>query len=101
MKFNRELKYVLREDKLEDFYDDLIMLEDWIPFVITSNLPQNVFFKLGKNVKNRKVYSDRILQHKLSNGQSGLSLDEVLENEIHVFLEKYPKFEPLFLVRCR
>ena len=74
------------------------MLEDWIPFVITSNLPQDVFFKLGKNVGNKKEYSDRLLQHKLSNGQSGMSLDEVLENEISDFLKKYPKFEPLFLI---
>ena len=98
LKFNREIKYTLQEDKLKDFYNDLIMLEDWIPFVITSNLPQDVFFKLGKNVNDRKTYSDRLLQHKLDNRQSGLSLNEVLENEICIFLEKYPKFEPLFSI---
>ncbi|MBR1611635.1 MAG: heat-shock protein [Methanobrevibacter sp.] len=98
LKFNRQLKYSLCEDKLKDFHEDLIMLDDWIPFVITSNLPQDVFFKLGKDVKNKKIYSDRLLQHKLDNGQSGLSLDEVLENEIRVFLDKYPKFKPLFSV---
>ena len=74
------------------------MLDDWIPFVITSNLPQDVFFKLGKQVENKKEYSNRLLQHKLENGQSGLSLDEVLENEISIFLDKYPRFEPLFLI---
>lgn len=73
-------------------------MDDWIPFVITSNLPQDVFFKLGKDVKNKEEYSNRLLQHKLDNGQSGLSLDEVLEREISDFLEKYPKFEPLFSV---
>lgn len=98
MKFRRDLRYTLCEDKLEDFHDDLIMLDDWIPFVITSNLPQDVFFKLGKDVKNKEEYSNRLLQHKLDNGQSGLSLDEVLEREISDFLEKYPKFEPLFSV---
>ena len=98
MKFRRELKYTLCEDKLKDFYDDLIMLDDWIPFVITSNLPPHVFFKLGKDVENRAEYSNRLLQHKLDNGQCGLSLDEALEKEIGVFLEKYPKFEPLFLI---
>ena len=97
MNFKRELKYTLQEDKLKDFYNDLIMLEDWIPFVITSNLPQDIFFKLGKNVKDSKIYS-RLLQHKLDNGQSGLSLNEVLENEISTFLQKYPKFEPLFSI---
>lgn len=45
-----------------------------------------------------KRHSDRLLKHKIENGQSGLSLDEVFESEIHIFLEKYPKFEPLFLV---
>ena len=98
MKFRRDLRYTLCEDKLEDFHGDLIMLDDWIPFVITSNLPQDVFFKLGKDVENKEEYSNRLLQHKLDNGQSGLSLDEVLEREISDFLEKYPKFEPLFSV---
>ena len=98
MKFRRDLKYTLREDKLDNFHDDLIMLDDWIPFVITSNLPQDVFFKLGKDVENKEEYSNRLLQHKLDNGHSGLSLDEVLEREITDFLEKYPKFEPLFYV---
>ena len=98
MKFNTELKNTLCEDKLEYFYDDLIMLEDWIPFVITSNLPQDIFFKLGKNVENRKEYSNRLLQHKIANGRSGLSLNEALEKEIDIFLEKYPKFQPLFFV---
>lgn len=85
LKFNRKIKYNLWEDKLKDFHEDLILLDDWIPFVITSNLPQDVFFKLGKSAKNKKEYSNRLLQHKLDNGQSGLSLDEVLENEITVF----------------
>ncbi len=98
MQFKRNLKYSLCEDKLEDYYPDLIMLDDWIPFVITSNLPNEVLFDLGKHVKNKKTYSDRLLRHKIENGQSGLGLDELLENEIHVFLEKYPKFEPLFLI---
>lgn len=43
MKFNRNLKYNLCEDKLQEFYEDLINLDDWIPFVITSNLPQDIF----------------------------------------------------------
>ena len=94
MQFKRNLKYSLCEDKLEDFYSDLIMLDDWIPFVIRSNLPNEILF----NVENKKAYSDRLLKHKIENGQSGLSLDELLEREIHIFLEKYPKFEPLFLV---
>ena len=98
IKFRRDLRYTLCEAKLEDFHDDLIMLDEWIPFVITSNLPQDVFFKLGKDVENKEEYSNRLLQHKLDNGQSGLSLDEVLEREISDFLEKYPKFEPLFSV---
>ena len=54
MKFRRDLRYTLCEDKLEDFHDDLIMLDDWIPFIITSNLPQDVFFKLGKMLKTKK-----------------------------------------------
>ena len=98
MNFKRQLKYTLCEEKLEEYYDDLIMLDDWIPFIITSNLPQDVFFKLGKNVENKKEYSNRLLQHKLENGQSGLSLDEFLEKEISIFLEKYPQFEPLFFI---
>ncbi len=98
MNFKRQLKYTLCEEKLEEYYDDLIMLDDWIPFIITSNLPQDVFFKLGKNVENKKEYSNRLLQHKLENGQSGLSLDEFFEKEISIFLEKYPQFEPLFLI---
>lgn len=73
IKFRRDLRYTLCEDKLEDFHDDLIMLDDWIPFVITSNLSQDVFFKLGKDVENKEEYSNRLLQHKLDNGQSGLS----------------------------
>lgn len=98
MKFNRNLKYNLCEDKLQEFYEDLINLDDWIPFVITSNLPQDIFFKLGKNVKNKQEYNNRLLKHKISNGKSGLGLDESLENEISIFLKKYPKFEPLFSI---
>ncbi|MDO5814645.1 MAG: heat-shock protein [Methanobrevibacter sp.] len=96
MEFRRDLKYSLREDKLKDFYHDLIILDDWIPFVITSNLPNEVFFELGKHVKNKKIYSDRLLKHKIENGRSGLSLDEVLESEISVFLEKYPNLNLYF-----
>ena len=98
MKFKRNLKYNLLEDKLPYFHEDLIMLEDWIPFVIASNLPQEIFFKLGKNVSDKRKYSDRLLKHKLENNRCGLSLDEALENEISLFLEKYPKFHPLFSV---
>ncbi|MBQ9161223.1 MAG: heat-shock protein [Methanobrevibacter sp.] len=98
MNFNRKLKYTLCEDKLESFYEDLINLDDWIPFLITSNLPQDVFFKLGKNIENKQEYNNRLLKHKIENGKSGLSLDESLEREISVFLDKYPKFQPLFSV---
>ena len=79
-------------------YEDLINLDDWIPFLITSNLPQEVFFKLGKNIENKEEYNNRLLRHKIENGKSGLSLDESLENEVSIFLEKYPKFQPLFSV---
>ena len=48
-----EQKYEINKTVLKEFYEELMALEDWIPFEIKSSLPLEISMKLGSKVKNK------------------------------------------------
>ncbi|MDO5824352.1 heat-shock protein [Methanobrevibacter sp.] len=90
-----EQKYEIDSQKLEEFYDDLISLEDWIPFEIKSSLPIEIAIKIGSKVKNKDLWWDRLMKHQRAN--YGEDYYDYINWEIETFLRKYPYFKPIFI----
>lgn len=92
--FDKKLKYEVDTDKLDDHYEDLLYLEDWIPFEILSYLSRERAFKIirGEKVKNKSLWKERIKEHQLvSLGKDCINL------EVESFIRKYPEFKEIFI----
>ncbi len=90
------MPYEVDVDKLKKHYDELIRLEDWIPEDIEMWLPAEVSLKLGSKVRNKDLWWDRIMRHKVFSETSKMSGPALLELEDERFMEKYPQFAYLF-----
>lgn len=63
-------KYKVNKNELKKYFQDLIELEDWIPYIIRMELPKGYSLKLGKNATNKDLLSKRLLEHKIENSRS-------------------------------
>ena len=90
------MSYMVDGEKLKKHYDELIRLEDWIPFHIIMKLPIDVGIKLGSKVRNKNRYENRMYRHKVHNETSSLDGPDLLKWEDERFMEKYPQFAYLF-----
>lgn len=88
--------YKVNKKVLETFYEELIRLEDWVPFIIVMNLPGYIEDQLGTKVNNKKRWWKRIMKHKVEQETSNKGFQEGLNDEVDVFLNKYPKFRSIF-----
>jgi hypothetical protein len=91
-------KYDIDKERLKYYYDELISLEDWIPFHIDMYLPVEVSLKLGSKAKNKNLRAERLWKHKIHNETYDWnSLYDIYNWEDDRFIEKYPMFTPLFI----
>ncbi|MDO5849759.1 MAG: heat-shock protein [Methanobacteriaceae archaeon] len=88
--------YKVNKNILENFWNDLIKLEDWIPFIIVMNLPGHIEDQLGSKVKNKKRWWKRIMEHKVESETSNKGFQEGLNDEVEEFLKKYPNYKMIF-----
>lgn len=51
-------KYKVNKNELKKYFQDLIELEDWIPYIIRMELPKGYSLKLGKNATNKDLLSN-------------------------------------------
>jgi len=92
-------KYELNKEKISDFIEDFINLDDWIPFYVTINLPPGVCFDQMQNAKDKSLLSDKYYNHSSVRDEFNRNhkyIEETLDWEIEEFLNKYPNFKPLF-----
>lgn len=93
-------KYELNKDKIPEFIDDLINLDDWFPFVIAIN-HSTLYYDWMQNAKDRSALSKKQYDHVAIREEYQFNheyIEEVDDWEIEEFLNKYPKFKPLFKV---
>ena len=88
--------YKVNKNELKKYFQDLIELEDWIPYIIRMELPKGYSLKLGKNATNKDLLSKRLLEHKIENSRSTMNGPELMDYEIDIFIRKYPYFTSLF-----
>ena len=89
-------KYKVNKNELKKYFQDLIELEDWIPYIIRMELPKGYSLKLGKNATNKDLLSKRLLEHKLENSRSTMNGHKLMDYEIDIFIRKYSYFTSLF-----
>ncbi|WP_303247729.1 hypothetical protein [uncultured Methanobrevibacter sp.] len=94
---DKSLKYEINPDKLDEYFEDLLLLEDWIPFEIIRCLPRERAFKFtrGEKVKNKQLWKERIKEHEIAN--LGLDAVDHYNGEIETFIRKYPGFKSIFV----
>lgn len=96
-------KYDVDKELLPEYYDELIELEDWIPIIVKLVLPTEICLKLGSKVKDKKKYTKISNQHRIDGENYEFNHPELSKTlliddwQVEEFLEKYPKFEPLFI----
>lgn len=93
-------KYELNTDKIHEFIDDFINLDDWIPFVIEINHP-TLYYDQINNAKDRSALSKKQYSHVAIRDEYQRNheyIEETDDWEIEEFLKKYPQFKPLFNV---
>ena len=90
------MSYMVDGEKLKKHYEELIRLEDWVPFHIRMRLPTDGSIRLGSKVRNRNLYNKRMYRHKVHNETSSLDGPDLLKWEDERFMEKYPQFAYLF-----
>lgn len=88
--------YKINEDILKEYYDDLLKLCDWIPSIITRYLPVDIIMMLGEEVEDDDLYTKRIINHRIKKEVSDKNLEAMINEDVLEFLNKYPKFEPIF-----
>ena len=93
-------KYELIEDKLMDYVDDYLHLDDWVPYELDWK-----YFYLGYDQGEytqdtyalfEKYHDQSQLRCKFS--VNATYIEETLDWEIEIFLNKYPQFKPLYHV---
>lgn len=94
---DKSLKYEINPDKLDEYFEDLLLLEDWVPFEIIRFLPLERAFKFthGEKVKNKRLWKERIKEHEIAN--LGLDAVDNYNGEIETFIRKYPGFKSIFI----
>lgn len=93
-------KYELNKDKIPIFIDDLINLDDWIPFEVDINHP-TLYYDQIQNAEDKSALSNKQYAHVAIRDEYQRNhnyVEETLDWEIEEFLNKYPKFKPLFKV---
>ena len=96
---NKE-KYRINLEKLYEYYEELIALEDWTPQAFKAALyPDKRMFEFGSKVKNKKLYHKRLKEHRRAGRKYQLTHphDNYMNWEIEDFMEKYPKYKPIFV----
>lgn len=90
-------KYKVIPEKLDEYFEDLLTLEDWIPSEIKVFLPNERIFALqsGDKVKNKELWWKRLMEHQRENNSMGFL--DYINWEIETFIKKYPYFSPLFV----
>ena len=93
-------KYRINLEKLYEYYEELIALEDWVPHEFKVALyPDKRMFEFGSKVKNKKLYHKRLKEHRRAGRKYQLAHphDNYMNWEIEDFMEKYPKYKPIFV----
>lgn len=90
-------KYEVVPEKLDEYFEDLLSLEDWVPFEIKVFLPLEYATALqsGSKVKNRNLWWKRLMEHQRANPYDDYF--DYMNWEIETFIRKYPYFSPLFV----
>ncbi len=93
-------KYELNKDKISEFYNTLINLDDWIPFIIEINHP-TLYYDHMQNVEDKSSLSRKQNNHVVIRDEYQWNhkyIEETDDWEIELFLNNYPQFKPLFKV---
>ncbi|WP_157064670.1 hypothetical protein [Methanobrevibacter millerae] len=91
-------KYELNKDKISEFIDDLINLDDWIPFEVNINHP-TLYYDQIQNAKDKSALSNKQYAHVAIRDEYQRNhnyIEETLDWEIELFLNKYPQFKSLY-----
>ena len=93
----KDRKYELIEDKLLDYVEDFVHVDDWVPFELNWK-----YFRLGYDqmdyVKDRSASKKRYAHSYIANEHLRTHdyIEETNDWEVEEFLNKYPKFKPLY-----